>query len=74
MNYIIKYNLILDSSRLNEKIIKVKNKPNELFAKCSLEDYLKRKYNNFKALEIIDCNEDIASNIFNLFNSFDYGN
>lgn len=59
MNYRIKYNLVLSSEILYDKEIKVKNKDNELIAKVSLEDYLKRKYgNSFRQLVIISCLSD----------------
>lgn len=67
MTYIITYNLILDFSCENGKIIKVHNKSNELFAKCALEDYLRRKYNTFKRLEITECKLDTDSSLFDLF-------
>lgn len=41
MNYRINYNVVLYSETLYDKEIIVKNKSNELIAKCSLEDYLK---------------------------------
>lgn len=66
-NFVIDYYVVLNSGTLYNKQIKVKNKDNELMAKCSLEDYLKRKYGNtFKQLVITKCEEDIIS----MFNSF----
>lgn len=44
MNYRINYNVVLFNEILYDKEIKVKNKDNELMAKCSLEDYLRRKH------------------------------
>ena len=39
-------------------IIVIKNKENELIAKCSLEDYLRRKYgNDFIELIITKCTQ-----------------
>lgn len=43
MNYRINYNVVLYSETLYDKEIIVKNKSNELIAKCSLEDYLKKE-------------------------------
>ncbi len=63
----IKYNLILNDKILYDKKIKVKNKDNELIAKVSLENYLRRKYPTFKQLIITDCRVDILD-FFNLFN------
>jgi len=41
--------------------IKVKNKPSEFVAKCSLENFLKRKNPSFGRLEIHSCREYIAT-------------
>lgn len=69
MNFIIDYYVRLEDSTLHDKQIKVKNKDNELMAKCSLEDYLHRKYGDkFRKLVITKCKEDI--DLFNLFNLF----
>ena len=68
MNYRINYNVVLYSKTLYDKEIIVKNKNNELIAKCSLEDYLKRKYgDSFRQLIIIKCIPDYfgGTNIFN---------
>ena len=69
MNYRIKYNVILFSEVKYDKEIIVKNKDNELIAKVSLEDYLKRKYGDeFRQLIITSCSPDYA-NVFSMFNS-----
>ena len=69
MNYRINYNIVLYSETLYDKEIIVKNKANELIAKISLEDYLKRKYgNSFKQLIITKCKEDF--DIYDIFNMF----
>lgn len=65
MNYRIKYEVTLSSGTLLGKEIIVKNKPNELIAKVSLEDYLKRKHgDSFIKLIINDCKEDYLSSAF----------
>ena len=64
----IKYNLILNDNILYDKEIKVKNKDNELIAKVSLENYLRRKYPTFKQLIINDCRVDVPDFFYNLFN------
>lgn len=65
MNYRIKYEVILSSGTLLGKEIIVKNKPNELIAKVSLEDYLKKKHGaNFIRLIINDCEEDYFNSSF----------
>lgn len=69
MDFIIDYYVSLEDLTLYDKQIKVKNKDNELMAKCSLEDYLRRKHGNkFRKLVITKCKEDI--DLFNLFNLF----
>lgn len=56
MNYRINYNVVLFNEILYDKEIKVKNKDNELMAKCSLEDYLRRKHGDaFRQLIITKC-------------------
>lgn len=56
MNYRINYNVVLFNEILYDKEIKVKNKANELMAKCSLEDYLRRKHGDaFRQLIITKC-------------------
>ena len=68
MIFIIDYNIQLTSGTLFNKQIRVKNKENELIAKCSLEDYLRRKYgNSFVSLTITRCNEDIVSKFEEMF-------
>lgn len=65
MNYRIKYEVTLSSGTLSGKEIIVKNKPNELIAKVSLEDYLKKKHGaNFIRLIINDCKEDYFNSSF----------
>jgi len=69
MIFIIDYNVQLTSGTLFNKQIRVKNKENELIAKCSLEDYLKRKYgDSFISLTITKCVEDIVSRFGEMFN------
>ena len=68
MEYTIDYNVSLKSGTLYNKRIKVKNKENELYAKCALEDYLRRKYGSeYINLTVTNCNSDFMSNLFNLF-------
>lgn len=73
MNYRISYNVVLYSKTLYDKEIIVKNKSNELIAKCSLEDYLKRKYeDSFRQLIITRCVPDYFSSN-DIFNNLFYG-
>lgn len=60
MDYRIEYAMVINGPRgveyIDNKIIDVKNKFNELAAKVALEDYLKRKYGNgFIRLEVKSC-------------------
>lgn len=58
---------------LYDKEIIVKNKSNELIAKCSLEDYLKRKHgDSFGQLIITRCVPDYFGGA-NIFNDLFYG-
>lgn len=73
MNYRINYNVVLYSKTLYDKEIIVKNKSNELIAKCSLEDYLKRKHgDSFRQLIITRCVPDYFGGA-NIFNDLFYG-
>lgn len=65
MVFLIDYNVVLKSGTIYNKQIKVKNKDSELIAKCSLENYLRRKYgDDFIKLIITNCIID-GSDIFN---------
>ena len=74
MNFLITYNVVLDNEILYDKQIKVKNKSSELIAKCSLEDYLKKKHGDlFRQLIITNCSQDTeitVDDIFRIFNGF----
>ena len=61
MLFTINYNIVLKSGTIINKQIRVKNKENELIAKCSLEDYLRRKYgNDFIELIITKCTQSFS--------------
>lgn len=67
MNYRIKYSVIVNGNTIPNKEIIVKNKCNELIAKVSLEEYLRRKYgNSFNRLVINSCYEN--NPLFEFFN------
>ena len=74
MNFLITYNVVLDNEILYDKQIKVKNKSSELIAKCSLEDYLRKKHGDlFRQLIITNCSQDTeitVDDIFRIFNGF----
>lgn len=75
MIFIIDYNIQLTSGTLFNKQIRVKNKENELIAKCSLEDYLRRKYgDSFVSLTITRCNADIVGKFEEMFGSNNLNN
>lgn len=68
MTYLISYNVVLTNNTLEDKQIKVKNKDNELMAKCALENYLKKKYKDtFRQLVISKCESDTISYFSELF-------
>lgn len=73
MTYLIDYEVTLNTGVLTNKTIRVRNKDNELMAKCSLEDYLRRKYpDSFVSLVVTKCSldnpfSDIFGDIFNTF-------
>ena len=63
--FIIDYEVFdIDNISIKKGQIKVKNKPSEFVAKCSLEGYLKKKYHNFHRLIIHKCVKDYIG-IFN---------
>lgn len=67
-DYIVKYNVLLNDAIISDKIIKVKNKPNEAIALWKLEKYLRRKYGgNFRALQVKTITTDHTQDVVNLF-------
>lgn len=68
MTYLIDYEVTLDSGTLHGKQIRVKNQVNELFAKCALENYLKKKYGkSYISLNVLTCsNEDLFNQLFGI--------
>lgn len=68
MVFLIDYNVVLKSGTIYNKQIKVKNKDSELIAKCSLENYLRRKYgDNFIKLIITNCIIDGSDIFYTIF-------
>lgn len=66
--YIIKYTVELDGADpIKDKEIKIDNCLSDLHAKSRLEDYLKRKYINFKRLMVHSCHEDLFSKFGDIF-------
>lgn len=67
--YIIEYICYSKSGIvLQEGKMRVKNRQNDFTAKCDLEDFLRRKYENFGRMVVCSCKID------HLFNSFFDGN
>ena len=68
MVFLIDYNVVLKSGTIYNKQIKVKNKDSEIIAKCSLEDYLRRKYgDDFIKLIITNCIIDGSDIFYTIF-------
>lgn len=68
MVFLIDYNVILKSGTIYNKQIKVKNKDSEIIAKCSLENYLRRKYgDDFIKLIITNCIIDGSDIFYTIF-------
>lgn len=68
INYLIRYTV----KNKNGLIIKrgemrVKNKLSEFEAKCSFEEYLKRKHPEFGSLIIHECKVDFLGGLGNIF-------
>lgn len=62
--FVIKYEIILEgASPLKDKEIKVDKCMSSFHAQVKLEEYLKKKYINFKQLIVHSCNEDYLSNL-----------
>ena len=72
MTYLIKYT-IFDQKGGIIKIgkMRVKNKPNELVAKCSLETFLKKKYPAMVRMVVHSCEPDTGQDIFDFLRGFD---
>ena len=68
MVFLIDYNVVLKSGTIYNKQIKVKNKDSEIIAKCSLENYLRRKYgDDFIKLIITNCIIDRSDIFYTIF-------
>lgn len=62
-NYIINYICYSTSGLvLHEGKMRVRNRVSDFDAKCSLEDFLKRKYENFGKLVVLSCVVDVGLN------------
>jgi hypothetical protein len=74
--YRIKYRVILEgASPLEDKEIKIDKCMSSLHAQVRLEDYLKKKYINFKQLIVTECKEALDMNdVFSQFGDIFGGN
>lgn len=72
--FVIEYDIYFTNKNKESHTTKVKNCLSELHAKVKLEDYLKKKNNNFSSLVVHKCTKDFFG-IFNVFgkdNPFNY--
>jgi hypothetical protein len=53
--FTIDYTVKLSDGSKKRQTIRVKNKSSKFIAKCSLEEYLKRKHKSFRSLTIHSC-------------------
>jgi len=66
--YVIKYEILFeDKSGLLGKEIKIKNCLSGIQAQVRLEEWLKKKYSNFKSLIVNECKEDVFSSFEDIF-------
>ena len=66
MNYIVTYKVRNNRGEtIKSGKYKVKNKQSEFEAKCSFENFIKRKTPDFYSLEISSCFVDLGFGIFN---------
>lgn len=65
--FIIDYRVFCKSGTYHPPKMKVKNCQSELSAKIKLEKYIEPKYEGYLRMEIISCESDMVSDIFNLF-------
>lgn len=74
--YVIKYRVLLEGAEpLENKEIKIANCMSSFHAQVRLEEYLKKKYINFKQLVVKECKEDYdLNNIFSQFGDIFGGN
>jgi hypothetical protein len=76
--YRIKYKVLLDGADpLEDKEIKIDNCMSGVHAQVRLEEYLKKKYINFKQLIVFECTEvmktqfgDLDGDFGDIFNQF----
>jgi hypothetical protein len=66
----IKYKVLLENEEsLEDKEIKIDNCLSEIHAQSKLENYLKKKYINFKKLIVFECKEE--SDFSDFFSQFE---
>jgi hypothetical protein len=62
--YKIEYGIYIKGDKYESHTTKVKNCMSDLNAKIKLEEWLKKKYDNFDRLVVYKCNEDTLGGIF----------
>lgn len=63
--FLIKYGIYFTNGKYESHEIKIKNCMSDLHAKIKLEEYLKKKYSNFKKLVVYSCTNNFGfENIF----------
>lgn len=69
--YVVKYEVILEGSDpLKDKEIKIDNCMSSFHAQVRLEEYLQKKYINFKKLIVYSCREDNPFGFEDIFQNF----
>lgn len=56
--YIIEYGVYFTNNHYESHTIKVKNCMSELHSKIKLEEYLKKKHDNYKSMVVYKCTHD----------------
>ena len=65
--FVIDYDIYFTNRNKESHIMKVKNCMGELHAKLKLDEYLKKKHNNFQSMVVTKCVEDIFSMFGDMF-------
>ena len=65
--YLIEYKVTVKGGAFYTGRIRVKNCMGQLHAKIKLDDYMKRKYNDYETLQIIRCDEDVIGFFSDIF-------
>lgn len=63
--YLIEYSVYFTDEKFESHTMRVKKCLSEMHAKIKLENYLKKKYNNFQKLIVNKCTDD-SSGLFSM--------